>query len=226
MSISEISGTAMMAGGGIDAIEGRIKQLESMIGAMRTRQAAPLNSSTNLPVDPLASSETAPTAKPFQFYLRQVSQTVTSPTTTVYQNPALSKTECFQQFQPLIVKLSEQYSLDKNLVNSVIQQESGFNPEAVSSAGATGLMQLMPSTAKHLGVSNPKDPSQNLEGGVRYLKGLMEQFNGNIPLALAAYNAGPGAVNRYKGIPPYPETQHYVRNILSTYLKAKHESMS
>lgn len=99
------------------------------------------------------------------------------------------------------------------LVDSVIRVESNYNPNAVSSAGAEGLMQLIPSTARRFGVSNSFHPQQNIEGGVRYLKYLMELYHGDERLALAAYNAGEGAVARYKGIPPYPETQNYVYQV-------------
>ncbi|MEB3287806.1 MAG: lytic transglycosylase domain-containing protein [Vampirovibrionales bacterium] len=121
----------------------------------------------------------------------------------------------------LIDSLSGQYGVDNALINAIVKQESGFNPNAVSSSGAVGLMQLMPETANALGVINPSDPKENLDGGVRYLKQLLSQFNGNIPLALAAYNAGPTAVKKHDGIPPYAETQRYVKNILKTYLSSK-----
>jgi soluble lytic murein transglycosylase-like protein len=124
-------------------------------------------------------------------------------------------------FQPMVDAISSRHNVDKDLVNALITQESGFNPAAVSRTGARGLMQLMPATAKDLGVQNPHDPVQNMDGGVRLLKRLLGHFRGNIPLALAAYNAGPGAVERYHGVPPYKETQQYVRNILATYMRAK-----
>ena len=109
--------------------------------------------------------------------------------------------------------------MNEKLVRALIKQESGFNPTIVSKAGATGLMQLMPATAESLGVSDAKDPVQNVDGGVRYLKSLMKKYNGNLILSLAAYNAGPGAVDKYGGVPPYKETQNYVKNILANYLK-------
>ena len=109
------------------------------------------------------------------------------------------------------------YGIDPKLFESLIQQESGFDPRAVSSAGAQGLTQLMPRTAASLGVKDPFDPAQNLEGGAKYLSQMIKQFDGDLRLALAAYNAGPGAVTRAGGIPPFKETQNYVNKVLGRF---------
>ena len=125
------------------------------------------------------------------------------------------------EINELIEKYSDKNGLDSDFVKAVVNQESGFNPNATSKCGAMGLMQLMPSTAEGLGVTNAYDPEQNIEGGTKYLKGLMDRFDNNKSLALAAYNAGPNAVKKYGGIPPYMETQNYVKSVLSNYDKMK-----
>jgi soluble lytic murein transglycosylase len=116
-----------------------------------------------------------------------------------------------------IQEAANRHGVPERLVTAVIRAESGFNPRAVSRKGAQGLMQLMPSTASVLGVRNSFDPRENIDGGVRHLRGLIDRFPGNLPLAVAAYNAGEKAVLQYGGIPPYPETQDYVVKVLRFY---------
>ena len=122
------------------------------------------------------------------------------------------------KFAELISLVSRRYDMDADLVHAVVRAESAYDPNAVSHAGAVGLMQLMPETAKAYGVRNRRDPSQNLQGGTRFLRYLLKRFDNDLTLALAAYNAGEGAVMRYgRRIPPYRETQNYVRKVLTFY---------
>jgi soluble lytic murein transglycosylase-like protein len=112
-----------------------------------------------------------------------------------------------------ITAAAKKYGIDPALLAGLVKQESGFNPSAGSPAGARGLTQLMPATAAGLGVTNVLDPAQNLDGGAKYLRQQLDAFGGDVTRALAAYNAGPGAVKRYGGVPPYAETQNYVRAV-------------
>ncbi len=115
-----------------------------------------------------------------------------------------------------VADAASKYGLPAGLVESVIRHESGFDPRAVSTAGAQGLMQLMPATAKELGVDDPFDIRQNVDAGSRYLKQMLDRFDGDLRKALAAYNAGPGTVRKYGGIPPYPETRNYVFKVMKS----------
>ncbi len=126
-----------------------------------------------------------------------------------------------QKLEDVIASISDRHHLDPDLVNSVIHAESGFNSHAISPKGARGLMQLMPQTASQLGVTNPFDPSANVEGGTRYLRELLERYNFDVIKALAAYNAGPQRVEQYRGVPPYYETRAYVARIVRDYNRKK-----
>lgn len=122
-----------------------------------------------------------------------------------------------QPFLETIRKYASHYGVEEHLVRALIRQESCFNPQARSHAGAQGLMQLMPGTASLMGVNDSLNPTQNIRGGVKYLARMLKRFGGNKELALAAYNAGPGAVTKYNGIPPYRETRNYVVKVMSEY---------
>jgi hypothetical protein len=135
--------------------------------------------------------------------------------------PAAGKLRNSQSMNQVISEVSGRHHLDPDLINSVIHAESGFNPRAVSRKGAQGLMQLMPETASRLGVVNSFDPGDNLEGGTRYLRELLERYNFDLIKALAAYNAGPQRVEQYHGVPPYYETRAYVARIIRDFNRKK-----
>lgn len=123
-----------------------------------------------------------------------------------------------KKYAPLIAKVALKYQVEEKLLHAVIQIESAYNVKAISSSGAVGLMQLMPATARRYGVSNRKNALQNIDGGTRYIKDLQKMFNSNLKLVLASYNAGEGAVKKYKNtIPPYPETRDYIRKVMNLY---------
>ncbi|HKP46444.1 MAG TPA: lytic transglycosylase domain-containing protein [Pyrinomonadaceae bacterium] len=122
----------------------------------------------------------------------------------------------------IIFRAGEKEGVDPRFIHAVIKQESRYNPKAVSHVGAEGLMQMMPATAKRFGLKDPFDPAANVAAGTKYLKFLLKRFNGDVSLALAGYNAGEGSVDKYKGVPPYGETQTYVKKIVGNYGKTYH----
>jgi soluble lytic murein transglycosylase len=133
------------------------------------------------------------------------------------KTPNRTSKEYISTYKGIIRQASRRFGLDPSLIKAVIKAESDFDKKAVSSKGAQGLMQLMPQTADAMEVGNPFNPEENIFGGARYLSLLMKRFNNNKTLALAAYNAGPEAVESYKGVPPYPETQTFIKRVMSYY---------
>jgi hypothetical protein len=143
------------------------------------------------------------------------------PEVTVTLNPDVPNESI--PFHGIIVQAAGRYEVDPHLIRAIILAESGYNPNAKSKKGARGLMQLMPSTARALGVEDIYDPEENIDGGVRYFRSLLDRFDGDVRLALAAYNAGSRHVRNYDGIPPFKATQHYVKKVLRFHEKFKME---
>lgn len=153
----------------------------------------------------------APTDKRFKVFMRDLKKDRKLRTTFKLAGCARNP----EEFEPIINACALEYGVDKSLVKAVIHAESGYNPTAVSSKGARGLMQLMPKTAQDLKVTNSLDPAENIRGGVRYLKFLLNTFHGDETLALAAYNSGLSKVAKFGGVPPYEETRNYVAKVLN-----------
>jgi soluble lytic murein transglycosylase-like protein len=182
----------------IDAVLARVQDIEERLGILKPETASPYAN----PGPAIAGASAI--ASPFNLALAQIGAVA----------GAGKVAPLSPDVEALISKYSGRNGLDPDLVRAVIKQESGGNARSVSPAGAQGLMQLMPETAAGYGVQNALDPDQNVAAGTRHLAGMLREFNGDLPKALAAYNAGAGAVKRYGGVPPYAETQRYVQNIL------------
>jgi soluble lytic murein transglycosylase-like protein len=179
----------------IDAVA-RVAELQSMFAALQ-------------PQAPAASDGG---------FAAQLTQATAAPAATAAATPAATSFPATGAATPYAAEIdaaAARYGIDPALLRGLVKQESGFDPNARSGAGAVGLTQLMPGTARELGVTDPTDPAQALDGGAKYLKQQLDRFGGDASKALAAYNAGPGAVQKFGGVPPYAETQHYVQNVLA-----------
>jgi soluble lytic murein transglycosylase-like protein len=181
----------------VDAVLARVSQLQQLIGGA---VPPPQGATSSTFATQLATATTATAAS-----------ATTATATTGLAVTGVSELPADVPFGAEITAAAKKHGIDPALLAGLVKQESGFNPNAGSPAGARGLTQLMPGTAAGLGVSNVLDPIQNLDGGAKYLRQQLDAFGGDVTRALAAYNAGPGAVQRYGGVPPYAETQNYVR---------------
>jgi soluble lytic murein transglycosylase-like protein len=197
---STAAATAAPPALGVQAAVARVAELQQMIAQAQGRTTSNGGASFS---DALASA-TAPAS---------VASAVASPGAGSNVTAATGGGST-TQYDALVTAAAQKYGIDPAILHGLIQQESGFNPSSTSSAGALGLTQLMPGTASSLGVTNPLDPAQSIDGGAHYLREQLDTFGGDVTKALAAYNAGPGAVQRYGGVPPYAETQNYVQKVL------------
>jgi len=197
---------------GEQAIEQRVAQLQAMIERTRTLAAGTVPTS----IASGSTSTSTSTSQPANFASALQAASSADATSANYSTAAYQPTSApaSGEYAALIEQAAQRNGVEPALLQGLIQQESGFDPNAQSSAGAAGLTQLMPGTASSMGVANPLDPAESIEGGARYLGQLRRQFGGNTTDALAAYNAGPGAVQQYGGVPPYAETESYVSKVL------------
>ena len=191
---------------GVARVMGRMEELERRIRPERNEDAPEREKSRF--VDVLDDSEKK---------LRKAKPSVPGLVPDKPQAAKKAQSSSGGDWEGQISSLADKYGVEEALVRAVIKMESGGKTTAVSHKGAMGLMQLMPGTAKMLGVDDPFDPVQNLEGGIKYLSQLSDKYKGDLTKTLAAYNAGPGRVDACGGIPPFPETQNYVKNVLSMY---------
>jgi soluble lytic murein transglycosylase-like protein len=180
----------------VEAAVARVTQIEQLLSQAQGIQPTPAPATTD--------------TTSFQAQLQQASAAGSTPATG-----AATGADVGGQFSDLINAAAQKYGVDPALLKGLIRQESNFNPNAKSPAGAAGLCQLMPGTAAALGCTNPLDPAQAIDAGAKYLSQQLKAFGGDPRKALAAYNAGPGAVQRYGGVPPYAETQNYVRSVMA-----------
>ena len=187
----------------VESVIARMTELQQIIGGQVPTQTQPTN--------------TQAFASQLQTATASAAIAGTTPTdataTTSLMSTGVSELPADVPYGAEITAAAKKYGIDPALLAGLVKQESGFNPNAGSPAGARGLTQLMPGTAAGLGVTNVLDPAQSLDGGAKYLKAQLDAFGGDVARALAAYNAGPGAVQRYGGVPPYAETQNYVRAV-------------
>ncbi len=193
------------------AIAQRVQQLQGLIE--QTRQVGSGIAPTSATTGASTTASQVPAGDFAAALQAATAADVSSPTAAQSESTAGASGDG-GEYDSVVEQAAERYGVDPAVMHGLIQQESGFDPNAQSSAGASGLTQLMPGTASSMGVSNPLNPTESIEGGARYLSQLMSQFGGNTEDALAAYNAGPGAVQQYGGIPPYAETQSYVSKVL------------
>ena len=193
---------------GFEGVRQRMQEIQSKLDS--------LNGKNGQVSSPTTAKQVSSAATAFSKSLKGVLEAGNAPLDPVAAGLIAAPDPGTANLQELARIAAEKAGIDPALFKALVQQESGFNPNAVSSVGAQGLTQLMPKTAQMLGVTNPLDPVQNLDGGAKYLAQMLKQFGGDVSLALAAYNAGPGAVQRAGGVPPFKETQNYVKRILSS----------
>jgi len=199
----------------------RVQQIQALIA--QTRKAVVPGAGVATTTAPMTSTGPTSSSEPAGFAAALQSATTNGTSGVTGAQPTPSNGSDSAPYDAMIAQAAQHNGLDPAVLHGLIQQESGFDPNSHSGAGAAGLTQLMPGTASSLGVMNPLDPAESIEGGARYLSQMMRQFAGNTSDALAAYNAGPGAVQKYGGMPPYAETQSYVTKVLG-YAEAFRQS--